>query len=287
MESTINFKSPNGTLYGILGEPDAAPHAAVVFIHGWSGCRCGPHRIYVEAARRLNAQGVATLRFDLSGRGESEGDWQVCGLDEMIDDTSAAVDFLRARWGALPVVLWGMCSGGNVAIGTATLRGDIRHLVTWSTFPFQTHRTAGADARRTGGMLKEYARKLFRAQTWKKLARGAINFRMIWKVLFGHFGKKAQSQPGDAPPRNLKDSRRDIMSEFERYKGAVLFLYGTGDAEGRSGRLHYEQFAAASGLDARFEDIPGANHNFYSVAWKRDVIERSVAWVGASVAGHG
>ena len=60
-----------GRLSALLEMPDGELRGGVVIVHGWGGCRVGPHRILVEMARSLNARGLATLRFDLSGRGQS------------------------------------------------------------------------------------------------------------------------------------------------------------------------------------------------------------------------
>lgn len=280
MEIAVAFTSAGRLIRGILAEPDAGPKAAVVLIHGWSGCRTGPHRILVESARELARRGFAALRFDLGGRGESDGDWRDCGLDEMIEDTAAAVGFVRDRYPAAPVVLWGMCSGGNVALGTAAMRPDCARVVAWSTLPFQTHRTISADARRTGGMVREYLRKLLRAETWRKLAAGRVNFRMVLSALFGHFRRKK----GGPAARNLKDSRRDIMRELEQYTGRILFLNGGADAEARSGRALYEAFCAEHHIAAAFDEVAGANHDFYSLDWKREAIAKSADWVEQAVA---
>ena len=282
METCANFESCGSTLYGILGIPggEGSIKGCVVFVHGWSGCRCGPHRILVEAARNMNERGFATLRFDLSGRGESEGGHTDTGLDDMIEDTNNAVKFMRGKFPGAPLALWGICSGGNVAIGSGTMLPGITSIVAWSTLTFQTHRSFGTDARRTGSMFNEYLHKLVRVNTWKKFFSGAVNFKMVLHVLFGHFaGKgKAKKQEGTAE-RNLKDSGRDIMKEFSEYAGSVLFLYGGADAEGSSSRAIYERFCAEHEIKADFDRIAGSNHNFYSLEWKRLAIERSAGWI--------
>jgi acetyl esterase/lipase len=255
--------------------------ACVVLVHGWSGCRTGPHRILVDAARRLGALGVATLRFDLGGRGESDGHWRECGLDEMIEDASAAADYLRERHPSAPLALWGMCSGANVAIGAATVRRDVDAVVAWSTLPFQTHRGAAADVRRTGGVLRRYAGKLLEAESWRKLIHGRLQWRLILRGLFGHFRRR--EGPGG---RNLKDSRRDIMAEFAGWTGTILFLSGGGDPEAKAARAHYEAFCAEQGIRADFGEVAGANHNFSSLAWKAEALERTIGWLASTLGGE-
>jgi dienelactone hydrolase len=274
-EELIKFENEGDVLYGTLGLPDGEPRGGVVIVHGWSGCRMGPHRILVEMGRHLNRRGVASLRFDLRGRGESHGDPFETDLDGMISDASSALDFLKKRLATdARLGLLGMCSGGNVALGALTDRDDVSRAVCWSTYPFQSQRQTSQDVKRTGHFLKVYLRKAFRWETWKKLARGAINFRMIWKVLFGHYG-------GDDDERNPRESVRDeeIVARLADYDGRLFFLFGGNDPEAGDAREIFQKFATESGLDATFEEISGANHNFYSLAWKRTAISRSGDWL--------
>lgn len=275
MERLICFENEGCRLYGILGSPDSAqPRAGVVVVHGWSGCRMGPHQILVKLCRQLNEEGYSTLRFDLRGRGESEGDTASANLDGMISDTATAVNYMRSEAGAQTVGVVGICSGGNVVIGAGTLLKEPLPLVAWSTLPFQTHKNIASDVRKTGSFAAEYVKKAFRPSTWKKLFAGRINFGLVKRVLFGHY-----TAPEDAEGRNPKDSDRDIMGELENYEGPVQFIYGGSDPEAQPAHDLYAEFCAAHDIDAEFHFIEGANHSFYSVEWEKQVIGESAQWL--------
>ncbi len=274
MEKPISFDSDGLKLYGILGLPEGAPRKGVVLIHGWSGYRIGPNRILVRAARTLNEAGFATLRFDLRGRGDSEGDASQTDLDAMIADTLRASSALKKEANVQSVALLGICSGANVAIGAATLMPEVKDLVLWSVMTFQSQKQRADAMRRTGHFALGYAAKLFRAETWRKLFEGEINFKMIWRVLFG--GDSAEKEG-----RNLKDSRRDIMAEFAGYRGRALFIHGDRDPEAPGAREVFQQFCPAHSIPAEFMVIEGSNHNFHSLRWMDDVIARSIAWLRA------
>jgi len=290
VERPVSFDSDGRRLYGILGCPDtigralrdpvtagapSAPRAArgVVLIHGWSGYRIGPNRIFVDASRAFNAAGVATLRFDLRGRGDSEGDTFETDLDAMISDACAAVECLRRESRADDIALLGICSGSNVAIGAATLMSQIRELILWSIFTFAPQKKRSDRIRRTCRFALDYARKLVRAETWRKLFTGRINFGMVGKVLFG-------SRPaGTKEGRNPKDSRRDIMAAFAGYGGRALFIHGSRDAEAHGAREVFHNFCTGHGIRSEFILVDGASHNFQSARWKSEVIARSIAWL--------
>lgn len=261
-------------LSGVLGVPlEPEPKCrSVVLVHGWGGYRIGPHRILVHAARRLNAEGYATLRLDLRGRGDSDGNGQTVCLDEMIEDTVAATDFLKAETQAKSLALLGICSGANVAIGAATLRPDIEALVLWSTLPFQPEQQTSQRVRRARHYVADYMRKACSPATWLKLIRGDVNTRMVGKTV------KGEKKPASGE-RNLKDSRRDIMAAFASYRGRALFVTGTNDPEGMAGYRLFQKVCKAQGLDASFQLVTGATHSFYAPSHEKQVIEATISWL--------
>ncbi len=276
----VSFASDGRHLCGVLEHSEGEPVAGVVVVHGWGGCRVGPHRILVETARRLGERGLLTLRFDLSGRGESDGDPAVIDLDAMMADTAAALDELARR---LPsgarLGLLGMCSGGNVALGTAGFRGRVAAVATWSTYAFQEQQVAGSEGRRTSHFALEYLRKALRPDTWLKLVRGRINFGMVRRVLFG-------GGAGEGPARDLRRSRRDVMGALSGYGGRAFFLFGGLDPEAAEAEGAFRSFCAQNDIRADFGVVEGANHNFYSLAWKQEAIDRTADWMVDALSGR-
>ncbi len=73
--------------------------------------------VMAQVAERLAAAGVATLRYDKRGVGESEGDFHATGLHDNVDDARAALAALRAQPGvdASRVVVVGHSEGAIIA----------------------------------------------------------------------------------------------------------------------------------------------------------------------------
>jgi pimeloyl-ACP methyl ester carboxylesterase len=271
LERPVTFQSDE-RLVGILHEPEEPKGMGVVFIHGWAGYRGGPHRMFVETARRLADAGIHAMRFDLRGRGDSTGQVSATDLDGMIEDARAARRFLAEETGVQRTYWLGICSGGNVALGAASLDKDADGLLLWSTPLFVQQKRASQEVRRRGIFLIEYARKLFRRETWAKLIRGRVNFGLIARVLLGRRRKGGEE-------RNPQDSLRDIMEDLRGFRGSALFIYGSRDDEAVGAPEFYQQFCREEGIATRFHTIEGANHSYYSAAWQDEVIELTRQWL--------
>jgi len=256
---------------------DADRRAGVVFVHGWAGYGIGPHRMFINAARQFTQAGFHCLRIDLRGRGDSPGDKDATDLDGMIGNVLAAARHLREN-GADKLYALGICSGGNVVLGAASLDKSFDGLALWSTPLFAPFKKKTEELRRTGFFLTVYLRKLFRAETWQKLFAGKLNIRLILRILSG----KGRGNPkAGSGGRNPKDSLRDVMSDLQGYSGRALFVYGSADDEAAGAPEFYRSFCEENAIPAEHHTVEGANHSYYSLEWEREVIDTTLAWLTA------
>ncbi|MFW6201579.1 MAG: alpha/beta fold hydrolase [Gemmatimonadota bacterium] len=72
----------------------------------------------VNISRALTQRGIAVLRFDFTGLGESEGDFADTDFSSNVDDLAAAADFLAAEYEA-PSILVGHSLGGAAVLRAA------------------------------------------------------------------------------------------------------------------------------------------------------------------------
>lgn len=79
--------------------------------------------------QRLAQQGIATLRFDFTGLGESEGDFGRGGFSSSVADIVAAVHWMQSTIG-MPALLVGHSLGGTAAIAAAARLDGIRAVCT-------------------------------------------------------------------------------------------------------------------------------------------------------------
>jgi pimeloyl-ACP methyl ester carboxylesterase len=89
----------------------------VLFCHGFRGEKTGPNRTFVRAARRLAAHGIASLRFDQYGSGDSAGEF----LESRFDDWVETIRVLTQRQldRGRRVAFFGQSMGGSAVICAA------------------------------------------------------------------------------------------------------------------------------------------------------------------------
>ncbi len=114
----LYFKNPNGKrLAARLDLPlDEKPTAFAIFAHCFT-CTKNLNAV-VNIDRALSMNGIAVLRFDFTGLGESEGDFSETNFSTNVADLIAASDFLKEAYEA-PRLLIGHSLGGAAVIQAA------------------------------------------------------------------------------------------------------------------------------------------------------------------------
>lgn len=259
------------SLRGVLhtGADVPGPRTGIILLHGWSGCRLGPHRMFVTLARRLQASGYVCLRFDFAGRGESDGNARDTTVAGMTQDTLAAVRWLNREQRIEQIVLLGICSGAKVAVAAAEAARDVRHLVLWSGEVMGGLRTRSTRARRSLAAIRAYGGKALHPGTWARLFKGQVNVGLVGRAV-------AQPEtPADAERR----AESAILARFRDYAGDILFIYGGLDPATRAAGGGYSEFCRRHGIRASFHEIAEANHSFYGLDWEEQVIQLTANWL--------
>ena len=113
----IEFPNSKGEkLAARLDLPDERPRAHALFAHCFT---CSKD---IFAASRISAalagMGIATLRFDFTGLGSSEGEFANTNFSSNVQDLLSAVDYLRGA-GRAPLLLIGHSLGGAAVLKAA------------------------------------------------------------------------------------------------------------------------------------------------------------------------
>jgi dipeptidyl aminopeptidase/acylaminoacyl peptidase len=88
---------------------------------GWFGPQAPRRDLFRHLATQLAVRGVATIRYDKRGCGDSDGDYDDVDFEALVEDVSAALTALSAQSdvGALRIGLLGQSEGGIIVLEAA------------------------------------------------------------------------------------------------------------------------------------------------------------------------
>ena len=110
----VSFPNAEGEqLSGILDMPEQAPRAYALFAHCFT---CSKNlKAATNIARAMTGAGIAVLRFDFTGLGQSEGDFEDTSFSSNVADLLAAAAWLEQEHRA-PEILFGHSLGGTAVL---------------------------------------------------------------------------------------------------------------------------------------------------------------------------
>jgi len=250
--------------------PAGTPCAGTLFLHGWSGDRTGPHRLFVRFARQLADAGVLCLRPDFYGRGLSDGASADASIARMTRDACAALEALRARLPPrAPISVVAICSGCKVAVSLAAEHPEIAQLVLWSAESMGSLRSSATDARKTSHALLTYARKLMRPETWKKILSGNVRTDLVTKALVKHETRSADEAR----------SEDETLKRFRAFRSPILFVFGGSDPDAPGSSRAYAGYCGENGIPCEQHTVANAGHSYYGEEWTRELIDVSLRFL--------
>lgn len=134
--SQVTMRSGESKLFGVLHRPThiEVQTPAVVIVHGFASHKVGTNRSWVLLAEALRKAGVAVLRFDQRGFGDSEGDFSQLAISDMLDDIQVALAYMQKLEGIdrERIALFGSSFGGALAVIAAAQAQFVRALALWA-----------------------------------------------------------------------------------------------------------------------------------------------------------
>lgn len=101
--------------------------------------RSGPNRMNVHLSQQFAAMGIPSVRFDLSGLGDSGRHSQPKPMmEQWIDDCRAIMDHAQQRHGCARFLMVGFCSGAEVAHLLALQDTRLRAALLWDMYAYPT-----------------------------------------------------------------------------------------------------------------------------------------------------
>ena len=287
-ERPVWFGTDNAS-FGIVCEPAAPVPGAPVVLIGNTGAnpRYSNSRVAVMFARWLASHGIASLRIDGTGIGDSRPETGERGQPYSRQgdvDLHAALDALTDRFSG-PAIVLGMCSGAYHALQTAFEDDRVRGLilVNLQKFVWNEGESLSVVQRSTFRTTRFYMQNAASAATFRRLLRGEINVTGISRALAGRVARRfaANCDPvlrairgQDTPVSRVRRQVRDLVKRSV----PILFVLSGNDP----GLDEIGEYFGAQGRQFRrlpnvsFHMLEGADHTLSS-HWARQALLRHIA----------
>jgi len=274
VDLALAFDCAGDCLYGVASVPPAPAERGVLIIVGGPQYRAGSHRQFTLLARALARQGIAAMRFDVRGMGDSEGSARP--FEDTGADLDAAVTVFMQQVPALrEVVLWGLCDGASAAALYAARDARVKGLALLNPWV----RTEAGAATAT---IKHYYRaRLFDRTFWQKLASGKFDAGAAVRSAV----QLARTALAPAPAASTAALPDQVYQGLAGFQGKLLVMLSGAD-------LTAQEFQDASASTDAWRSLmanprvtrhvlDGADHTCSRRDWHDQVAAWTTAWLRA------
>jgi len=286
-----NITAPSGVLFAQLHLPtDNNFSQCVIMLNSGMMNRVGPQRLYWKFARQACEEGIAVIRVDLAGVGDSLAEIDETHFDNhRKEDVSAIIDYVREQWPQADIILQGLCAGARVSFKAAIVNQNVVGLLAWSTEIFTASQNMPQSPHEPEDRLSDYEV----SNTLSRFFNFLIRFKFLspkwWHEQYpggkgikdeikhvAHCTFKALRFSGD----QSKGEFLEAADEYLKTNRKVLFLFGEYDERAYS-EFHsrFPQIPRGADLGQCYEVVDKGTHTFSTAKSQHQLIELSIDWL--------
>ena len=266
------YQSLAGVFTPATAEIEALASTAVICITAGLLHHVGPHRLHVLLARALAEKGISTLRFDLSGIGDSLTRPDSVPAQEVpVREIHEAITELEKR-GFKRFILFGICSGAVQAVKAAKGNSKIGGLILVNT---------GSDDGNTEAnpqLAAQYylKRSIWNLRAWKNLFTGKVKYRDLFFTLFSALLHKLTGKGKNKP--SIEENIQRGIQRFIKQGASILMVLS--DRHAQFYELHRKAFDALKCEQFKTLVYAETDHLFTSLPVQQDLIKQICLWSG-------
>lgn len=268
-EESIIF-GEHGGLVGILTRPDGEARAGLIFPNAGLVPKLGPGRLFVDIARELAKVGVASLRFDHSGIGDSpRRDDERSVFDLSIAEVRDAVQELEDI-GIKRIAVFGLCSGAY-----ATRHVSIEKNLDTAFLVNPQDLVPGSDLAAQSWKKRYLTQSIFRPQAWKNLIAGRVNMKRLMTVLSGRPGSTSSVETYAEDIDEVRSQLHDAAARGSK----IVFLLSERDPSVDEVSTFLETDLRAAKPEGKLgvQVLPDADHLFLAPSDRAALIRMTTA----------
>jgi len=188
--------------------------------------RVGPNRLHVTMARTMAKRGFVSVRFDLSGIGDS-----LPRLDSVpfprsaVLDVQEVMDDISTLTGTQRFCLMGLSSGALVSLATALADQRVAGAVIVNPHGFWSSAEMGAHVENLS-VARIYRGNLRRVESWRRLFTGKTNYRRLVETLWYRIAGRHRAAHETSLTVNGIDQQ---LTAFLRLEIPILLMFSDKD----------------------------------------------------------
>ncbi|WP_411817250.1 alpha/beta fold hydrolase [Hyphococcus sp. DH-69] len=274
-ERIVQF-GDNNRLHGIMNIGGSNDRPTILLFNAGIVHRIGAHRLNVKLARNLADQGYNSIRFDLSGLGDSAPAPSGLGYEEQaIADIASAMDRMVQEAGAHAFVAIGMCSGADNAYRAALSDQRLRGLILLDPYAYENPAAA----------LENVIARATDIDRWKRKAKKIVGLEKT------ELATPVPATPVSVPSDDDDDQARPIPpleefgSDLEKLcnQGTRIFTIYTGFVKRQITKPEqfFSTFASYDFKNAIDVDVfPAFDHTYTDLSAQEVLFAKISDWLG-------
>lgn len=230
----------------------------------------GPHRMHVVLARELAKYGISTLRFDLSGIGDSAARTDDLVSHELpVQEINEAMHTLGKR-GFTRFIFFGICSGAVRALKAAADNPKVAGLIL-----VNIPNDEGSFEMDSELAVQFYLKKsMWNLNAWKNFLTGKVDYRVLFHTLLTAIKRRLTT--GNLRPASFEDSLRASLQPYLQQGTSVISVLS--DRNAQIYEMHKGAYENLQSDQYKTLVYKHSDHLLTSLDVQRDLVNELCQW---------